>query len=329
MTRIAPLVVVACVLACDGDRTGYVFALVPKAMSNPFFDQARDGCRRAEAELANVECLYIGPGEHAEAEQVQIVEDLITRGVDGIAVSPSNAAAIAKALTRAVGAGIPVITWDSDLLPRDRARRATYVGTRNREIGIQQAEIVMGHKPEGGTICIQSGGPAAANHNERMLGIRDTLAGTRSKDPPGSRLRGVRGWSEPDGCPLYSNDDLPLAVNQLEDVLGRFRDLDAFVITGGFPQFVDGAYRQAVGNHIDRIRTGRTIIVAADTLPMQMAILRDGLSHGQVGQRPFEMGYRSMYILRDLAEGVDVDDPIYTGLDVCLPETVGSCLKHD
>ena len=41
------------------------------------------------------------------------------------------------------------------------------------------------------------------------------------------------------------------------------------------------------------------------------------------------MGYRSLYILRDLAEGQDVEDPIYTGLDVCLPETVGSCLEHD
>ena len=92
---------------------------------------------------------------------------------------------------------------------------------------------------------------------------------------------------------------------------------------------MDGAYRQAVGNHIDRIRTGQTIIVAADTLPMQMAILRDGLSHGQVGQRPFEMGYRSMYVLRDLAEGVDVEDPIYTGLDVCLPATAESCLSQD
>ena len=56
----------------------YTFALVPKAMNNPFFDQARDGCMKADEELENVECLYIGPGEHTEAEQVQIVQDLIT-----------------------------------------------------------------------------------------------------------------------------------------------------------------------------------------------------------------------------------------------------------
>ena len=83
-----------------GAQPSYTFALVPKNMNNPFFDQARDGCKKAEAELGGaIECHYIGPGEHGGGEeQVQIVNDLISQGVDGIAVSPSNAAAMASAL---------------------------------------------------------------------------------------------------------------------------------------------------------------------------------------------------------------------------------------
>src|ERR1700687_366278 len=113
--------------AADGKL---VFALVPKNMNNPFFDQARDGCKKAEKESAGkIECLYIGPGEHGGGdEQVQVVQDLITKKVNGIAVSPSNAPAMAKALERAKAAGIPVTTWDSDLLDKDKALRATYVG---------------------------------------------------------------------------------------------------------------------------------------------------------------------------------------------------------
>ena len=78
-------------------RTKYSFALVPKNMNNPFFDQARDGCKKAEAESNGAfECMYIGPGEHGGGdEQVQIVQDLVAKKVDGIAVSPSNAAAMA------------------------------------------------------------------------------------------------------------------------------------------------------------------------------------------------------------------------------------------
>ena len=157
----------------------YVFALVPKNMNNPFFDQARDGCKKAEKELGGaVECLYIGPGEHGGGEeQVQVINDLIARKVDGIAVSPSNAPAIGRALIAAQKAGIPVLTWDSDLLDRDQKLRIAYVGTHNYEIGVNLAKQVMAIKPKGGTICIQSGGAAAANHNERMQGIRDTLGG--------------------------------------------------------------------------------------------------------------------------------------------------------
>src|SRR5258707_15615188 len=92
----------------------YTFALVPKSTNNPFYDQALAGCKKAEAELKGaIKCLYIGPGEHGGGdEQAQIVGDLITKKVDGIGVSPANAAAVAAALQGAKAANIPIITWD-------------------------------------------------------------------------------------------------------------------------------------------------------------------------------------------------------------------------
>src|SRR5215216_4742008 len=134
-----------------------VFALVPKNMNNPFFDQARDGCKKAEAESGGkFKCDYIGPGEHGGGEeQVQVVLDLIAKKVDGIAVSPANAAAMGKALEKAKAAGIPVLTWDSDLLEKDKALRIAYVGTKNYDIGVNLAKLAQQVKPQGGTICIQ------------------------------------------------------------------------------------------------------------------------------------------------------------------------------
>ena len=143
-----------------GAKDKYVFALVPKNMNNPFFDQARDGCKKAQEESnGKLECMYIGPGEHGGGEeQVQVVNDLIAKKVDGIGVSPANAAAMGKALKKAKAEGIPVITWDSDLLPQDQGERVAYIGTHNYEIGVNIAKEVQGIKPKGGTICIQSGG---------------------------------------------------------------------------------------------------------------------------------------------------------------------------
>jgi ribose transport system substrate-binding protein len=306
-----------------------VFALVPKNMNNPFFDQARDGCKKAEAELkGTVECLYIGPGEHGGGEeQVQVVSDLIAKKVDGIAVSPANAAAMARALAAAKDAGIPVLTWDSDLLDKDKALRLAYVGTNNYEIGVNLAKIVQQIKPNGGTICIQSGGAAAANHNERMLGIRDTLSGVKSAAAPGERLTGQKGWKEVDGCPLYTNDDFPVSVQQMEDILGKYPALDAFVPTGGFPQFVPQAYRAVVAKVKPRIDDHSLALVVADTLPVQIDLLKAGLSEGQVGQRPFDMGYKTMFFLKDIKEGKPAPkDPTFTGLDVCTPQNVATCI---
>ncbi|HKP23594.1 MAG TPA: substrate-binding domain-containing protein [Dongiaceae bacterium] len=322
-------VALGAMMAAASAQAEYTFALVPKNMNNPFFDQARDGCKKAEGESGGAfKCEYIGPGEHGGGEeQVQIVLDLVAKGVDGIAVAPANAAAMAVALQAAKEANIPVLTWDSDVLPENKDLRMAYIGTHNYEIGVNLAKIAQTVKPKGGTICIQSGGAAAANHNERMQGIRDTLSGTKSASSPGDRLTGQNGWTEIEGCPLYTNDDFPLSVQQFEDIMAKNPDLDAFLPTGGFPQFIPDANRAAVGKYKDQIQSKKLALIVADTLPVQMDQMKEGLSLGQVGQRPFEMGYKTMFALKDIKDGKAAPaDPTYTGLDVCTPETADTCI---
>jgi ribose transport system substrate-binding protein len=319
----------ALTVAVSGAQAKFTFALVPKNMNNPFFDQARDGCKKAEAESNGAfECMYIGPGEHGGGEeQVQIVQDLVAKKVDGIAVAPANAAAMAVALQAAKDAGIPVLTWDSDVLPENKDLRLAYIGTHNYEIGTNLAKLAMQIKPKGGTICIQSGGAAAANHNERMQGIRDTLAAAKSAASPGDPLTGQNGWTEIDGCPLYTDDDFPRSVQQFEDIMAKNPNLDAFIPTGGFPQFVPDANRAAVEKYKGKIADKSLALVVADTLPVQIDQMKEGFSLGQVGQRPFEMGYMTMQAFAAMKEGKPAPaDPSYTGLDVCTPETADTCI---
>ena len=307
-----------------------VIAVVPKNLNNPFFDQAKFGCEKAVAEIGadKVECYFTGPGEHGGGdEQVQIVADLIAKGVDGIAVSPSNAAAMASVLPAAKEKGIPVLTWDSDLLPDNKDLRLAYIGTYNYDIGVNLAKAIMAKKPKGGTICIQSGGAAAANHNERMQGIRDTLSGMTGTTSPGDRLTGQNGWTEVDGCPLYTDDDFPKAVQQEEDILGKYPNLDAFVATGGFAQFLPDANKSMLEKHKAKIADGSLVVAVADTLSMQLEQLGEGYSTVNVGQRPFEMGYKVIFAIKDIKEGKPAPaDPTYTGLDVCTQENVKTCV---
>ena len=333
MRHLVAIAICAMLLATTGPANAadkkYVFALVPKTMNNPFFDQARDGCKKAEKELnGEIECLYVGPSEHAGSdEQVQIINDLIARKVDGIAVSPASAPAVGRALIAAQDAGIPVLTWDSDLLARDQALRIAYIGTHNYEIGMSLARQVMAAKPKGGTICIQSGGADADNHNERILGIRDTLAGDAVKAAPNERLTGQNGWTEVADCPLYTNDDFPTAVQELQDILGKYPQLDAFVGTGGFPEFLPQAYRKVVEQYKPRLDSGSLVLVFTDTLPAQLDLLKAGLSRAQVGQRPYEMGYSAMFFFKDIQDGTgNPRDPTYTGLDICTQKNLATCV---
>ncbi|SHE76010.1 substrate-binding protein domain-containing protein, partial [Devosia limi DSM 17137] len=121
-------------------QDSFTFAVVPKAMNNPFFDLTRDGCEARAAELGNVTCTYIGPVEHEAATQAQIIEDLITQGVDGLAISVSDIAAATTVIDRAVAAGIVVITFDSDA---PDSKRSAYVGTDNKQFGTALGELLL------------------------------------------------------------------------------------------------------------------------------------------------------------------------------------------
>jgi ribose transport system substrate-binding protein len=63
--------------------------------------------------------------------------------------------------------------------------------------------------------------------------------------------------------------------------------------------------------------------VAGDTLPPQMAALKAGRAT-QIGPRPFEMGHRAPRLI-DLINGKKVADPMYTGLDECVPTNLDKC----
>ena len=299
-------------------------AVVVKGLDNPFFTVLGNGCKKWNSENpdSEYECLYTGPALSSdEAGEIQLVEDLINKGVAGIAISPSNAPAMANML-KAKAPKMPIMTIDADLSAADRALRLTYLGTDNYQMGVLMAEHLKTLKAEGGTVCLQLGNVAADNINARAAGLRDTISGQKGIE----RLNGEGGWTEIAGCPLFTNDDISTANQQLADVTTANPNLTAFVLVGGWAQFGPEAYAATTTQLEPKLKSKALIIVAGDTLPPQMDALKAGHSHVQIGQRPFEMGYRAPTVLISLIKGEKVEDPLYTGLDTCTPETADSCL---
>lgn len=311
-------------------------AVVVKGLDNGFFTVMGNGCAKWNEENKDsaYECLYTGPALTSdEAGEIQIVSDLIARDdVAGIAISPSNAPAMAKLLKEKAdeikAKKIAIMTIDADLLPEDQGLRTTYFGTHNYGMGVKFCEWLKKLSPSGGKVALMFGNPAAENLNERGYGFRDCIAGkdltaptTEGREP----LSGQGGWTEV--APTFTNDDIATANQQFADVLAANPDLKAYVLLGGWAQQGCEAFNQTGSQYADRFKSGDLVVVAGDTVGCQLDTVRAGFSQVNVGQRPYEMGYRAPDILIDIIEGKQVENPMYTGLDECTPENVDSCVS--
>ena len=297
-------------IATPAFAENYKFVIVPKAMNNPFFDFARDGCQKRAKELGNIECIYKGPVEHEPATQAQIIQDFVTQKVDGLAISVADVAAMTKSIEAATAAGIPVITFDADA---PGSKRIAYIGTNNKDFGVALGKQLLKLRPDGGKYAMISGGPGANNLAERVNGVREALKGSK--------------WTEVPGSPTFCNDDPALGVQQMTDLRTATPDLAAIIPVGGWPMFAPEGFKAFASKSKKDMDAGKFTLVAADTLKMQLELLNEGYANALVGQRPFEMGEKSMDTLLAIKKGEKVPDIIYTGLDLVTKDNVATMLK--
>jgi rhamnose transport system substrate-binding protein len=156
-----------------GAKHKITVAMMPKAKGDPYFISCRKGAEEAAQELG-IDLIWDGPTELDTAKQNEVVEGWITRGVDVIAVSVENQAAISTVLRKARKQGIKVLTWDADSLPDARdflVNQATAQGIGSTLA--DQAAMLLGGN---GEFAIVTGALSAANQNMWIGFIRERLA---------------------------------------------------------------------------------------------------------------------------------------------------------
>jgi simple sugar transport system substrate-binding protein len=94
----------------------YEIVMVAKHEGISWFDDMRVGVEEFGAEFADVEAYQIAPEGGDPARQVQMVEDLIAKGVDAILVVPNDPVAMMPVLERAKAAGIVVVSHEAEQL---------------------------------------------------------------------------------------------------------------------------------------------------------------------------------------------------------------------
>ncbi|HKX84209.1 MAG TPA: substrate-binding domain-containing protein, partial [Pyrinomonadaceae bacterium] len=142
--------------------------------ASDYWTIARKGVEKADAELNNVTVEFKLPGQGTAAEQKGIIDDLISTGVNGIAISPVDPDNQSQLINDTAKKAL-VITQDSDAPNSDRT---LYIGTDNVAAGRQAGELIKEALPNGGKIMLFVGKIDARNAAERTQGIREVLKGT-------------------------------------------------------------------------------------------------------------------------------------------------------
>jgi ribose transport system substrate-binding protein len=293
LTTILAAAAVAMVACGGGQPAGpkkLRFVLIPKALDIPVFDYANQGAQREAAALGNIEVIYRGPDHSDELKQKEILESYISQKVDGIAISVLNADFLTSTIDKAVDAGIPVVTWDSDA---PKSKRMAFYGvddfTSGQEMGRQAAMLLNG---KGTVAFITSLG--ANNLQRRLDGARDALT-----KYPGIKIVETYDTKE-DG--VRCAEIIAAATN-------RYPDLGAWISVGGWPVFT--------ANALNPVNPKKTKFISFDTNPPAPDLLKAGKVQVLLGQKYFGWGSETVKLLVDIINGKPPASPIIdSGVDV-------------
>jgi len=275
----------------NGDGKGGRFAYVTNGV-DPFWNIAESGAVQAGKDLG-VDVTVLMPANGAP-EQQNMLEDLITRGVTGIAVSPIDAANQINLLNR-IAEHATLITHDSDA---PKANREVFIGVDNYVAGRMCGRLVKEALPNGGKVMILIGRMEQDNSRLRRQGVIDELLDRDEDssrfDPPGGELKGDRFTIL---GTLTDNFDRARAKANAEDTLSRYPDIDAMV---GLFAYNPPMILEALGG-AGKLKLVK--VIGFDEADATLQGIIDGNVFGTVVQNPYMYGYKSIEVLEKLAEG--------------------------
>ena len=287
-----------------------VLGVIPKSSGGEYWGTVHDGAKRAADDL-DLEIRWEGTVTETEiAEQNQIIENMITLGVDGIALAPLNSRAMRGQVRKAVDAGIPVVIFDSAV---EGDAHSSFVATDNRRGGEMGAKHLVTLLEEGERrVMVMRYVQGAGSTEDRAAGFMEhakandleiladpypetgTIEGC--KNAAANTLEGFveDGTLQLDGlfaCNLYSTLGALSALNDLRN--------------GGV--------------EVEGLR-----FIGFDTSRALLDALNEGTIDALVAQNPVRMGYLAVETLSKVVGGESVDEVIDTGVAVVTRENLKS-----
>jgi len=238
--------------------------------NNPFWIPVKEGTLKANEVLQpyNATVEWIVPGDQHTAEVFgAAIEAAIAQEYDAIATVAGDAG-VAPFIDRAVAAGIPVATFNSETATENG--RLFFVGADLYKQG-EAAGRAMGEALGGnGKVAIITGFFAVEAHELRRKGFEDVLAA----DFPGIEIVGA----------VENTDKADIAFSQAQDFMASNPDLSGIYVTAGGPFGAAKAVEDAG-------KTGEVKVVSFDFVDETMEFVIKGVITGTIGQNPFAQGH--------------------------------------
>jgi ribose transport system substrate-binding protein len=271
-----------------------------------FWEHARAGANAAAKEF-DVNVVVITPANITD--QTRKIEDLLTRGTDGIAISPIDPENQVEAINKAA-AQTNLITHDSDA---PQTNRLMYIGMDNYQAGLMCGKTLRGAMPDGGKVMIFIGRMDQDNAKRRRQGVIDGFLGIEP-DPK---------HNSPSGEELVSADkkytvlgtmtdqfDRAKAKANVEDAVTRYPDINGMV---GLFEYNPPLIIEA----LDRVgKIGKVKIMGFDENPLTLEGIKNGTVVATVVQNPYRYGYESINVLNALHKGDKTAIPASKFLDI-------------
>ncbi len=268
---LAPLAVL---LSCGSAHdSGEHYYLIAANIQVPYWEAAGAGFIKAGDEL-KVQTDFIGPKTYDPKDERAAFDEAVQKKASGILIAVTDAALLKDSIDKAIAAGIPVITLDSDA---PDSKRLFFIGTNNYQVGIaggmRLARVLNG---KGNVVVFTM--PNQPNLQDRLRGYRDALANTAIKITREVDIQG----------------DPRITFDTTGQILGKDKDkVDAFVC-------LEAQSGKEVAEVLDRYHVKGKVVMAMDTDPQTLEwIQKDGIA-ATIAQKPYSMAFVGLQMLDNL-----------------------------
>jgi ribose transport system substrate-binding protein len=276
-----------------GAGGGKRIAVIPKGTTHVFWKTVEAGARKA-ADEAGVEMIWKGPlKEDDRAEQIKVVEQFVSEGVDGICLAPLDTDALARPVTTAMGRNIPVVIFDSSLKGEAGKDFVSYVATNNTkggEMAGEQLAKLLGGKGKAVLLRYSQGSGSTGEREEGFL--RTVKAG-------GITLLVENRYGG--ATVAQAKGEAMKLVDQLKQADGVFAPNESSTLG------LLGALR-------DNGLAGKVKFVGFDATPPLVEALQKGEIHALIAQDPQRMGYLAVQTIVKKLNGETVEPVVDTGV---------------